>query len=1200
MVGSHTVCVPIVGPGVTRALTQLTRAAAAGVDAVEVRLDLIGRNGQTVLARACAPAGAGSQPKPAVIATCRGGDAGTHQAMAAAGPSYVDVDLADAPNVLPALRQTLDAGQQLIISHHDWAGTPTAAALAAVRQRCINLGADIVKIVTSAHSTADAFIPAQLLVQTQSAVPTVAFAMGPHGQASRVLAPLLGSPISYVALDADTESAPGQLPVSHTPMLRALAARRHVAAVQHRQPPGSATHPESSVLSLYAVVGNPVSHSLSPIMHNAAYAADNQPAVYVPILATDIWELLTQVTRGELDTVAPLRGLSVTIPHKESAYTWLTSHAAAEPGSVDIDSAATAIGAVNTISFDREGDAPLRITATNTDWIGVVRTAERLIAGHQSTHRLTSQPTDQPTHQHPLVGMTAMVIGAGGTARAAAYGLMRSGATVTVVNRTHSRAVELADALGCQAAQLEEALGAAPDSTIHPPAQRPIADILVNASSVGLGELSDQMPLPESAITRFRFVVDAVYAPSGTPLVRAARQAGVPVAGGESILLHQGVAQYERWFSRPAPESAMAQALESAMSPAPVTFTVPGSKSITQRALICAALAEGTSTIAGALISEDTQLLLGALRQLGAGVQQDGTTLTITGVGGAFSPSSDTIYLGNNGTAMRLLTALVCLGSGTYRLDGTARLRERPVGTLVDALRSLGAQIQYEDVSGYLPITVAGGTLSGGQTAFGKLDSSQYISALMMVAPYTRQGIRITLDAPLVSAPYVEITRRVLDDFGVSVSVSHAEISVAPGTYQARAYAVEADASSASYPAAAAAVLRRSVHISGVTRASMQGDAGFLSLVEQLGASLDWSDGGVTVRGRGLVPGDRTFDMSDMPDVVPTLAVLAAFRNGVSDIVNVAHLRVKESDRIAATVAELRRIGCDAEELPDGIRVHGRGGAGLHGAEVHTYDDHRIAMSFAVAALQVPGIRIENPACVAKSFASFWDEVAALGFRQAGNRVPEQIVLIGYRATGKTTIGRALARELAVPFVDTDQVLVATHGRTISAIVEAGGWDAFRTLESETVAELATRTGPVVLAVGGGTLTDGRSRRALQQMRDRGATFVWLQAPPETIARWITQDASSAAGRPGLLGSSSAASSYEEALDEVRQVLSDRIPQYAAFADLAVSTDGWDANRTVREILEALGEGALSGPEQAKGAEAGGALHAGTPSGLED
>ena len=1159
MVASHTVCAPIVGPGMGRAMEQLIEAATEGVDAVEVRLDLIGPDGLAVLDRACSPARTGTPPSPVVIATCRGGDVATHLAMVAARPAYIDVDLADAPAVVLAVREALDDESQLIVSHHDWDGTPSLDTLIAVREECISLGADIVKLVTTAHSRADALVVVKLLMSSDSDTPTISFSMGEHGRASRILAPMFGSPISYVALSAGDASAPGQLSVSHTDMLRGIAGRAVMARAG---------------VDMYAVVGNPIAHSLSPVMHNAAYAVQHVPAVYVPLLVEDIQEMLTAVQHGEFDSVVPLRGLSVTVPHKEGAYAWLTTRAGAQPGAVHVDSAATAIGAVNTVTFERSqgaGDAgAVQITATNTDWIGIVRTAEELVTG--------AEPAGEPAVPHRLRGMTVLVIGAGGTARAAAYGLIRSGAAVTVVNRTKSRAVTLADALGCRAAEIE-LLRSSSDSE-STSGEGFIADILVNATSVGLGELAHAMPLPETSIDRFRYVVDAVYAPGGTPLINAARSRGIPAAGGESILLHQGVAQYEHWLNREAPISEMASALDRVMRPVRVAtghskgavqrFVVPGSKSITQRALICAALAEGTSTITGALLSEDTQLLMGALRSLGVQVEQSETTTTVTGVGGSFAAHDDTISLGNNGTATRLLTALVCLGHGQYRIDGTSRLRERPVGPLVDALRSLGAEIEYEIKDGHLPIRVTGGTLTGGGVAFGKLDSSQYVSALMMVAPYAPNGIEITLDAPLVSAPYVEITRRVLRDFGVRATVSDSVITVECGAYSAQQYLVEADASSASYPAAAAAILGRSIHVPGVLRSSIQGDAGFLRVVEQLGASLEWSDRGVTIHGADLVRGNLTFDMGDMPDVVPTLAVLSAFRDGTTDIVNVAHLRVKESDRISATVEELRRIGCEADELPDGLRIRGQGGLGLRGAEVQTYDDHRIAMAFALAGLRNAEVRIEDPACVAKSFASFWDEIAQLGFRQYGNRAPEQIVLIGYRATGKTSIGRSLALELASPFVDSDSQLVAKQGRTVAAIVGEGGWETFRTLEAQTLSEIAQGEAPIVLATGGGALTDERSRKVLRRMRDRGAVFVWLQASPETIARWITEDETSREGRPPLTGSGDATSSHEDVLGEVRRVLAERIPAYEEFADIAVDTEGWDTERITRAILNAL------------------------------
>lgn len=420
-------------------------------------------------------------------------------------------------------------------------------------------------------------------------------------------------------------------------------------------------------------------------------------------------------------------------------------------------------------------------------------------------------------------------------------------------------------------------------------------------------------------------------------------------------------------------------------TPSPlIDFVVPGSKSLTQRALVAAALARGRSILTGALLAEDTSHLIQALGRLGVRIQVDGTTLTVDGVGGRFLPASGTLELGNNGTATRLLLSLAALGQGECTLDGSARLRQRPVGPLVEALRALGARIECLGEAGHLPLRVTGGTLSGGEIVFGDLDSSQYISSLLLVAPCMQSPLTLVLGGRPVSQPYIAMTAAVMAEFGVPVQWDDLNrLQVRPGAYQARDFAVEADASSASYGAAAAVLTGGAVRIPAVRPDSLQGDTRFLDLVASLGSQVDWRPEGVVVTGMPLRAGDLAFDMGAMPDMVPTLAILSAFRRGRTRIGNAAHLRVKESDRLAALAAELLRIGCQVEQTGDGLAIDGRGGQGLHGAWVRTYRDHRIAMAFGLASLVVPGVRILDPDCVAKSFPGYWEQLRRLCDRPA-------------------------------------------------------------------------------------------------------------------------------------------------------------------------------------------------------------------------
>ena len=400
------------------------------------------------------------------------------------------------------------------------------------------------------------------------------------------------------------------------------------------------------------------------------------------------------------------------------------------------------------------------------------------------------------------------------------------------------------------------------------------------------------------------------------------------------------------------------------------TLTLPGSKSYTHRALIAAALAPGESILANALKAEDTELTAQALAGLGADLDWQGHTVRVLGTGGHLKPVADPIFLGNSGTSMRFLTAVVALGSGTYRLTGTPRLCERPMGELLEALNNLGVQATSEQGNGCPPVTVTGGSFTGGITRLSGAVSSQFLSALLLIGPLAPKGVEIEISGELVSRPYVDVTLSVLTAFGITFSREAYRRFIIPGgqSYRNHQYDIEADASSASYFWAAAALTGGRMTIANLDLESIQGDIDFLSVLARMGCHLISSPQGLTVEG-GPLQGIH-MDMSAMPDLVPTLGVLAAFADGETVISGVAHLRHKESNRLAAVVTELGKMGITAEETPDGLRING---GTPQGAEIETYDDHRIAMSFAVAGLKAKGVVIHNPDCVAKSFPDFWE-----------------------------------------------------------------------------------------------------------------------------------------------------------------------------------------------------------------------------------
>ncbi len=402
-------------------------------------------------------------------------------------------------------------------------------------------------------------------------------------------------------------------------------------------------------------------------------------------------------------------------------------------------------------------------------------------------------------------------------------------------------------------------------------------------------------------------------------------------------------------------------------------IAVPGSKSLTQRALIAAALADGTSTLIGPLASEDTSYTSKALEQMGVRVERGEGLWTVHGSGGILATPKKEIFLGNNGTATRFLTSVAALGRGEFRIDGEERMRERPIGPLMEALQGWGVDIISIQGTGCPPLLLNSKGLSGGETVLPEGKSSQYVSSLLLVAPYAAEATTLEVLGEVLSKPYVAMTLSVMSDFGISPECNEefTSFSIPKGTYRAMEYTIEGDASNASYFWAAAAITSGRVTVSNVPVPSLQGDAGLVPLLARMGCEITRDGNGITLKGRERLEA-ITVDMGDMPDVVPTLAVVAAFAHGKTVIKNIAHLRIKECDRLTATLTELAKMGATVEEGDDYMVIHGDGGKGLHGAVIETYNDHRMAMSFAVAGLRVSGVQITGEGCVAKSFPDFW------------------------------------------------------------------------------------------------------------------------------------------------------------------------------------------------------------------------------------
>jgi 3-phosphoshikimate 1-carboxyvinyltransferase len=426
--------------------------------------------------------------------------------------------------------------------------------------------------------------------------------------------------------------------------------------------------------------------------------------------------------------------------------------------------------------------------------------------------------------------------------------------------------------------------------------------------------------------------------------------------------------------------------------PLNASVRVPGSKSLTNRALLIAALANGTTRITNALFSDDSRYFAKALQDLGFDVQLDEENheMTVTGRGGGIPVRKAELFIGNAGTAARFLSAFLTLGTGEYILDGEPRMRERPIGDLVHALEQLGATVEplYPSERGRQficpPVKIMESGLPGGKASIAGDISSQFLSALLMVAPYAQKPVQLTLSTELNSKPYVDMTLAVMREFGVDVKrAGYEKFIVNKGEYQPKkTYVVESDASAASYFFAAPAICGGSVRIENISRKSLQGDIAFLDVLIQMGCKVVEGNGFIEVNSFGSGDPKLTrlhgvdVDMRDIPDTAQTLAVVAPFAVSPTTIRGIASARVKETDRVHATCVELARLGVQVEEHPDGMTINPCDR--FMPAVIQTYNDHRMAMAFSLIGLRVDGVAIENPACVSKTFPNYFEVLESL------------------------------------------------------------------------------------------------------------------------------------------------------------------------------------------------------------------------------
>ncbi|MBD3156546.1 3-phosphoshikimate 1-carboxyvinyltransferase [Candidatus Peregrinibacteria bacterium] len=563
----------------------------------------------------------------------------------------------------------------------------------------------------------------------------------------------------------------------------------------------------------------------------------------------------------------------------------------------------------------------------------------------------------------------------------------------------------------------------------------------------------------------------------------------------------------------------------------PKTITIPGSKSFTNRALIIASLAQGTSLLRTPLYSDDTKAMMHALKQLGVTIHRNEKNhLVVNGTGGVFHKPNAPLYVGNAGTAMRFLTALASLHTGKIKLTGDNRMQQRPIKDLVKALRTMGVKIRTVKKNGCPPLTIKGGALRGGDVTLSGTMSSQYVSALLMVCPYARQDTTITIEDELTSKPYIDMTLEIMEAFGVKVKNDHYKTFhvASQQQYQPQEYNIEGDASSASYFHALEVLHNVHIPLDNTNKNSSQPDEGITDIIETMKPSKSEAH---------LAPLGE-IDLNHMPDAAMTVAVLCSFAQGESRLKNIGNMRYKETNRLKALCKELGKIGVDIRETEDGLHINGNPDR-LHGnALIETYNDHRIAMCMALCATKLPDIHILDPACTSKTYPRFFDDLAKLGVTIERTDIPN-IYLIGMRGSGKSSIGKKLAQKLKYRFADTDHEIEKQEKLSIPDIIKRNNWFYFRKKEKYIIRKY-TKKKHVVLATGGGVILDKDNRKKLHN----NGKIVFLSCEINTLEKRIKKSHY----RPPL-------TKKQSLHEELHHVWKKRKDLYESSADLIIKND---------------------------------------------
>lgn len=596
-------------------------------------------------------------------------------------------------------------------------------------------------------------------------------------------------------------------------------------------------------------------------------------------------------------------------------------------------------------------------------------------------------------------------------------------------------------------------------------------------------------------------------------------------------------------------KSIIIKPLEKAVS---AEVYVPSSKSYTNRALIIAAMTNSKVRIINPLQSDDTQAMIKCLNILGIRVTKDGADLIVSGGVGAIRNRVYRLDTDLSGTTIRFLSSLAIVTPGIKILYGKEALNKRPIGDLVDGLRRIGAKIEYLKENGYPPIKITPARLFPGKIKINGNISSQYLSGILMVSPLLPNITTIEVVGRQISKSYVDLTVDIMEKFGVSVINQNYKKYIIPKNqgYKVIKYLIEGDISSASYFGAIAALTKSTLILRNLNPRSIQGDMDFLRILGKMGSKVSYGKNFIKVIGKGVRAVD--VNMESCPDQVQTMAVLAAFADGVSNISGVSSLRVKETDRVIALRQELQKMGIKtAVSGVNNISVYG---GKAHAAKINTYGDHRMAMAFAVAGTKLSGMEIVNPDVVNKTFPGFWDSLKSIGVKLKNNH--PNIVLIGMRNSGKSTIAKILSRKLGQTQIDTDEMITSSLKMHISEIVRKFGWEYFRDQETKIVKK-ATKLKNRIISTGGGIVT---SLENVKHLRQNGIVF-YLKASTNAL---LTRRKDNDDQRPRLIEG-------KTPQEEIKILYTKRNKLYQDAADYIIDTDSLEVEAVADRIISIIG-----------------------------